>query len=108
MYYLRVRYYNPTIAETWTAFGRGLVFLDGPLPVGDFIYIVGIGAYIVANGIVYAKSSKKSDKEKANNVSSRAKDQKPKAGESGNYYAKRLMNIVKVIIKKERILNITN
>lgn len=66
--------------------------MDRPLPVGDFIYIAGIGVCIVVNSIVYAKSSKKSGKENTNNVPSRAKGQKPKAGESGNDFAERLMN----------------
>ena len=67
--------------------------VDGPIPAGDLVYVAGAVLTIVIDGIVYfAKKSKSSNKEKANDIPSWAKGEKPTAGESGNDFAKRLMD----------------
>ena len=65
--------------------------VDGPLPFGDAVYVAGIGAGILLDGIIYfAKKAKSSNKERATDIPSWAKGEKPKSGESGKDYAKRL------------------
>ncbi|MCD8214601.1 MAG: RHS repeat-associated core domain-containing protein, partial [Clostridiales bacterium] len=78
--------------EEWVALGSILAFIDGALPIGDSIYIAGIGVCIIIDGILYAKASKQSHKEKADDIPSWAKGKEPKKGESGKDYAKRVMD----------------
>ena len=82
--------------ETWAGSTFWLAGLDGPLPIGDIIYGGGIGTCVVIDvvgGVMYlAKKAKSSNKEKATDIPSWAKGKKPRAGESGKEFAKRVMD----------------
>ena len=81
---------------TWAGRTFWLAGLDGPLPIGDIIYVGGIGSCVVIDvvgGVMYlAKKAKSSNKEKATDIPSWAKGKKPRAGESGKEFAKRVMD----------------
>ena len=89
-----VDYTGKSCTLTWGASSWWLVGADGPLPVGDVIVGGGliIGAIVDGVKILFAKKSKSSGKEKASDIPSWAKGEKPKDGESGNDYARRLMD----------------
>ena len=78
-------------AATWAAATWWLTAVDGPLPIGDAILVgvTAIGA-VVDIGVMFAKKSKSSGKEKGNDIPSWAKGEKPKEGESGKDFAKRV------------------
>ena len=70
----------------WWAVG-----VDGVLPVGDIIYVAGLGACVIIDGvIIFSRASKSSDKDRSTDIPSWAKGEKPREGESGKEYAKRL------------------
>ena len=79
-------------AAEWLAWSWWLAGADGPLPVGEAIIVGGVVVGVLVEGtkIIFAKGSKLSDKDKANDIPSWAKGKKPKGGESGSEYAKRL------------------
>ena len=95
-----IKYIDPSGENGVTAYWAGSTFwlagLDGPLPIGDIIYVGGIGTCIVIDvvgGVMYlAKKAKSSNKEKATDIPSWAKGKKPRAGESGKEFAKRVMD----------------
>ena len=134
MYYLRARYYNPSVgrftsldieegdisnplemnryvycrnnpikyidpsgeswALSWASATGWLAGVDGILPIGDAIVIGGVvvGAIVDGVNVYFAKKSKSSGKEKSSDIPSWAKGKKPRKGESGKDYAKRLMD----------------
>ena len=92
-----IKYVNPTgksYALTWGGSTWWLTSVDGPLPVGDAIVVGGVIVGVIVDGvtIMFAKKSKSSGKEKSSDVPSWAKGEKPKESESGNDFAKRLMD----------------
>ena len=92
-----IKYIDPTgesYALTWGGSTWWLTGADGPLPIGDAIVVGGVivGAVVDGVRILFAKKSKSSGKEKSSDVPSWAKGEKPKEGESGNDFAKRLMD----------------
>ena len=92
-----IKYVDPTgksYALTWGGSTWWLTGVDGPLPVGDAIVVGGVIVGVIVDGvrIMFAKKSKSSGKEKSSDVPSWAKGEKPKEGESGNDFAKRLMD----------------
>ena len=91
--------------ETWAGSTFWLAGLDGPLPIGDIIYVGGIGTCVVIDvvgGVMYlAKKAKSSNKEKATDIPSWAK-------------VKNLLNelwtndMEKITIEQDLVQSITN
>ena len=95
-----IQYVDPTgnagesAALVWGGSTFWLAGVDGPIPVGDAIVVGGVIVGVIVDGvrIMFSKKSKSSGKEKSSDIPSWAKSEKPKDGESGNEFAKRLMD----------------
>ena len=92
-----IKYVDPTgesYALSWGSATWWLAGVDGPLPIGEALVIGGMSVGVIIDGIkiLFKKQSKSSGKEKGNDTPSWSKGKKPKKGESGKDFAKRVMD----------------
>lgn len=95
-----LKYTDPSGENALTAWWGGamwwLTLVDGPLPIGDAVYVAGIGACVIVGGIMYAKTSKESAKSRATDAPSwlagGMSAKPPNKNEKAQDYAKRLLD----------------